>query len=388
MIFENVRQQPLAVVFFSLSIIGLVFVCPTLHIVKEGEGKQLKTNWGAVIQIAAVYVGTVVGAGFATGREIVEFFSRFGFIGLIGMLMSGYMLIFLGSKLMVISARINAESYEDFNEYLFGKSIGKVINLFVLFMLLGVCGVMLAGAGAVFEEQLGFSKMAGIIITIVLSIIVMIVGIKGLFAVNTFVVPLMITFSFILMGLSLKLPNFIDQLLFIPHVSDGWKAVISPFSYTALNLGLAQAVLVPVASEVKDERVIKWGGILGGAALTIILIAGHLTLIMLPNFVSYEIPMAIIMKNLAVGLYWVFVLVIYGEIFTSVIGNVFGLEKQIKKYISLPKMVTVSGIFAVSYLLSLFEYSRLLSFLYPIFGYVSLLFIVLLWMKPMDDQKK
>ena len=27
------------------------------------------------IQIAAVYVGTIVGAGFATGREIVEFFS-------------------------------------------------------------------------------------------------------------------------------------------------------------------------------------------------------------------------------------------------------------------------------------------------------------------------
>jgi len=198
----------------------------------------------------------------------------------------------------------------------------------------------------------------------------------------------MITFSFILMGLSLRLPNFMDQLLYIPNVADGWKAVISPFSYTALNLGLAQAVLVPVATEVKDERIIKLGGILGGAALTIILIAGHFTLIMLPNFASYEIPMAIIMKNLASGLYWIFVLVIYGEIFTTVIGNVFGLEKQIKKYISLPKMVTVSGIFAISYLLSLFEYSRLLSYLYPIFGYISLVFIVLLWMKPLNEIKK
>jgi len=51
-------------------------------------------------------------------------------------------------------------------------------------------------------------------------------------------------------------------------------------------------------------------------------------------------------------------------------------------------MVTVSGIFAISYLLSLFEYSRLLSYLYPIFGYISLVFIVLLWMKPMNDIKK
>jgi len=42
-----------------------------------GGGKRLKTNWGAAIQIAAVYVGTVVGAGFATGREIVDFYTYF-----------------------------------------------------------------------------------------------------------------------------------------------------------------------------------------------------------------------------------------------------------------------------------------------------------------------
>jgi uncharacterized membrane protein YkvI len=348
----------------------------------------VKTNWGAAFQIAAVYVGTVVGAGFATGREIVEFFSRFGFVGLIGMLMSGYILIFLGSKLMVISARINAKSYEEFNEYLFGEKIGKVVNLLLMLMLIGVCAVMLAGAGAIFEEQLGLSKASGVIITIALSIIVMLVGIKALFAVNMFVVPLMITFSFILMVLSLRLPHFIDQLLYIPYVKDGWTAVIAPFSYTAFNLSLAQAVLVPVAAEVKDERTIKRGGMLGGAALTIILITSHMTLVMLPNFASYEIPMAIIMKSLVPGLYWIFVLVIYGEIFTSVIGNVFGLEKQIKQYIVLPKIVIVTGIFVVSYLLSLFEYSRLLSYLYPIFGYVSLLFIILLWMKPENDRKK
>lgn len=34
----------------------------------------MKTNWGAAFQIAAVYVGTVVGAGFATGRRLWSFF--------------------------------------------------------------------------------------------------------------------------------------------------------------------------------------------------------------------------------------------------------------------------------------------------------------------------
>jgi uncharacterized membrane protein YkvI len=351
-------------------------------------GYFMKTNWGAAFQIAAVYVGTVVGAGFATGREIVEFFTRFGFVGLVGILMSGYIFIFHGSKLMRISARIGARSYQEFNEYLFGKLLGTVINVLMLFMLLGVCAVMLSGAGAVFSEQLGISKGVGLFITISLSVIVMIVGIKGLFAVNTFVVPIMIAFSFMLMVLSMKLPNFLDQLLYIPYAEDGWKSVVAPFSYTALNLGLAQAVLVPVAAEIKDDQTVKWGGIIGGIALTVILLSSHFTLVMLPNIELYDIPMAVIMKNLASGLYWIFILIIYGEIFTSIIGNIFGLERQIRNYLSLPSLVIVGFIFIISFLISLVEYSTLLSYLYPVFGYVSILFIILLWMKPLEEMDK
>jgi uncharacterized membrane protein YkvI len=252
----------------------------------------------------------------------------------------------------------------------------------MLIMLVGVCGVMLSGAGAVFEEQLGIPRNIGIIITIGLSLFVMILGTKGLFIVNSFVVPMMIVFSFILFYLSIKLPGFAEQALFIPAAEDGWKAVAAPFIYTAFNLSLAQAVLVPVAAEIKDDMTVKWGGIIGGICLTVILLAGHFTLIMLPELESYEIPMATIMKNLAAGLYGVFILIIYGEIFTSIIGNIFGLEKQIKKYIPIPSMMIVLGIFVTCYLISRFDYSTLLAYLYPLFGNISLIFIVLLWMKP------
>ncbi len=181
----------------------------------------MRKSWSAAFQIAAVYVGTVVGAGFATGKEIVEFFSRFGFFGFIGILMSGYLLIFLGSKLM--NPHINAKSYQEFNTYLFGRIAGRVINVFMLIMLLGVSAVMLSGAGAVFQEQLGISKNIGVFITIFLSYIVMVIGTKGLFAVNTFVVPIMISFSLLLMIFTVQMPHFLNQFLSIPYSDDGWK---------------------------------------------------------------------------------------------------------------------------------------------------------------------
>jgi uncharacterized membrane protein YkvI len=365
----------------------LVIVCPFSHILK-GRRDKVKKNWSQAFQIAAVYVGTVVGAGFATGKEIVEFFSRFGFFGLLSILMTGYLLVFVGSKLMRMAAFIQAKSYQEFNEYLFGKWIGSGINILMLGMLLGVCAVMLAGAGAVFEEQLGLSRNSGVFLTIFLSVLVMLVGTKGLFAVNTFVVPLMISFSLMLMVISVGMPHFIDQLLYIPPATDGWKTVVSPFTYTAFNLALAEAVLVPVASEIGDDWTIKWGGIIGGAALTVILISGHFTLIMLPELEKYQIPMAVIMKNLASSFHWIFVLVIYGEIFTSVIGDVYGLDRQLKQYVEVPTVFSVAAIFSISYFISLIDYGKLLSYLYPLFGYVSLLFLCLLWIKPLRYQKK
>ncbi|NMH71407.1 hypothetical protein HF072_21695 [Bacillus sp. RO3] len=333
-------------------------------------------------QIAAVYVGTVIGAGFATGREIVEFFTRFGFVGFIAILVSGYLFITMGTKIMLKSHDIKAKSFEEFNEYLFGKWFSKFMNIVMMIMLIGVSAVMLSGAGAVFQEQLLLPKQLGIFLTIGLGFITMMVGIKGLFAVNTFVVPLMIIFNLFLMVYSVQNAGFSDAFLMIPHSEDGWKSVVAPFSYVAFNLAMAQAVLVPVAGEVKDRETIKIGGYLGGFFLTMILISSHITLVMIPDVTHYQIPMAVVMKSFVSGFYFIYIIIIYGEIFTSVIGGVFGLEKQLSNYWKGTSLMTFTGIFLVIYSLSFFQYSKLLSYLYPLFGYMSLLFIVLLWMKP------
>ncbi|MGX1264858.1 putative membrane protein YkvI [Rossellomorea marisflavi] len=333
-------------------------------------------------QIAAVYVGTVIGAGFATGREIVEFFTRFGIYGLVGIVVSGWLFIMLGTKILVISHDIKARSYEQFNEYVFGKWFSKGMNLLMMLMLIGVSAVMVAGAGAVFEEQLGQSRQFGIVLTLGLGFLTMLVGTRGLFAVNTIVVPLMIFFNLYLLYVSFTHQPDLSMMLSKGNDGLGWKTVLSPFAYVAFNLAMAQAVLVPIAGELKDRKMIKYGGYLGGILLTIILISSHLTLSLIPDVTHYEIPMAVMMKTFASGMYLLYIIIIYGEIFTSVIGGIFGLEKQLSGYLSIPRILIFTMIIVVIYSLSFFEYSRLLSYLYPLFGYMSILFMLLVaWKK-------
>ncbi|NPC92325.1 hypothetical protein HOO54_08830 [Bacillus sp. WMMC1349] len=336
---------------------------------------------GSALQLAFVYVGTVVGAGFATGREIVEFFLKFGWTGLAGILISGMMFTFLGAKIMLISTRINAKSYQELNKFLFGKTLGKIINVFLLLILLGVTSVMLSGAGAIFKEQLGLSNQMGMLVTIVLSLFVMMCGVKGIFSVNLIVVPLLLLFSTIVLFDSFI---FDDPSLHFPlGLSANPEWLLSAVSYGAFNLSLAQAVLVPLASEIKSEAIIKKGAIIGGCLLTLILTASFLSLSTLPDVLLYEIPMAQVVYIVQQSVHIIYLLIIFGEVFTSVIGNLYGLEKQIKEYIQMKSFYIFVLILVTIYLTGQIGYGKLISTIYPFFGQLSLVFIFFLMMKKM-----
>src|SRR5690606_34805973 len=141
------------------------------------------------------YIGTVVGAGFATGQEILQFFTKYGSVALLTILLSTALFIWLGTKVMLLAHDIQAASYEDVNKHLFGQKWGARFSLLMLVELFSVAVVMLAGAGAVFREQLGLSLLLGICITLLLGYVVIMGGMKGIMGVNSVVVPMMLLFT-------------------------------------------------------------------------------------------------------------------------------------------------------------------------------------------------
>jgi uncharacterized membrane protein YkvI len=347
----------------------------------------LKTTISGAVQIAAVYVGTVVGAGFATGKEIVEFFVQYRFFGFIGIGISGLLFIWLGTKMMILSKAIGAKSYRDLNEWLFGKSVGAVVNFLMMIVLFGVTSVMLSGSGALFKEQLGVPYQIGIFFTIILTVLIMIFGIKGVMGVNMFVVPMMVAFSMIGAGHVILSENANQPLLYMEDGFDHFfQSFFSPFAYAAFNLAMAQAVLVPLAHEINDEKSMKWGGMLGGGILCVILLSSFLSLSAIPNIDQFEIPMAEVIKHFMNNMHAIFILVIYGEIFTSLIGDIFGLQKQLQHSYRVNKFVLMFLIIFIAYCISLFGYGPLISFLYPLFGYISFIFLALLAYKPIPSK--
>lgn len=344
-------------------------------------------RWTMILIVAATYVGTVVGAGFATGKEIVTFFSINGVLGTFGILCSGFLFIVVGTKIMIISSRIQAYSYQTFNQYLFGRKAGNMINVFIFLIVVGITSVLLSGAGAVFQEQLGLPFQAGIVSTLTVSYIVLLKGLKGIYAINAYIVPVMIIFSlFIVAAVYGSYPHELLDLKIPGGFTENFSWMISPFSYAAFNLMTAQVVLVPLGKEIRDEHILRWGGLLGGFVLFLILLANHFSISAFPGTFAFEIPMAEIVKGFGTLIHGLFLLVIIGEIFNSVVGNVFGVTRQLQSAFNLSYHHAILLILFVIFLISQIGYGRLLSVLYPLFGYMGLLFLVCLIIKKLPER--
>ncbi|WP_270406203.1 hypothetical protein [Paenibacillus timonensis] len=331
-----------------------------------------------VLQIAFTYIGTVVGAGFATGQEILQFFTRYGKWGVLTILLSTVLFVWLGTKMMLLARDIKAVSYEDLNRRLFGERVGKALSLFTLIVLIGVNSVMLAGAGSVFMEHLGLHYQTGLWITLIFTYLLLGRGINGVLQLNSIVVPMMLILSLAIITNTAGSPGA-ARFLTLETDTALIAAWASPLMYSAFNLSMAQAVLVPIGSHTESRRVIVLGGVLGGLGVGFMLMAGHFALsAYMPGIVQYEIPMGSIAQQLGTTIQLIYVLLIFMEIFSTFVADVYGVTLQLQQRIQVPPMLISVTILCICYITSQFGFSSLLSVLYPVFGLFSLLWALML----------
>ncbi|RUS43878.1 hypothetical protein [Cohnella sp. AR92] len=335
-------------------------------------------RWGLSLQVAFTFIGTVVGAGFATGREVMQFFTRFGHWGAPMILASTVLFIWLGSKMMQIAAEIKAKSYEDMNKHLFGDRAGQWVSHLMLIIMMGVNSVMLAGAGSVFSEHLNLGYQTGLLVTMFACFFLLRKGMSAILTINSIVVPLMLIFTTTLVIHALNGPSS-DRWLTLTTDHSPWAAWMSPLLYAAFNLSMAQAVLVPLGHSISDPVVLRRGAWLGGIGIGAMLLAGHLTLSSrMPGVLQYDIPMGGIAREVGPWIHWIFVLLIFLEIFTTLVADIYGLTLQMQERIRVDKMWLTLAVLLICYAAGQFGFGTLLTTLYPMFGMLSLGWLLLM----------
>ena len=149
----------------------------------------VKKDFSKIFQIAVVFIGTIVGAGLASGKEITQFFTSFGLTSFFGILFCGAFYILMGSIIAKISIKYSLNSYSDVLKIISPNLLGKLTGVITTFYLISSASIILAGSGALINQFFGIPKIVGSLIMLCLASVFLLRGTDGLIEVNSFIVP-------------------------------------------------------------------------------------------------------------------------------------------------------------------------------------------------------
>ncbi len=327
-----------------------------------------------ILSLCAVFIGLVIGAGFASGREIFEYFTLPGNGSLLGIITAGIFFGVLIYIIMNISLRTKIETFEDFIRCVSPK-FASVIKAFMnIFMFCGFF-IMLSASGTLFSSTLKLPFWLGAVSLSALCFTVLSFDLKGLVAANTILVPLMAAGMLslcVISGLE-SVPTFsvIDNLRQSPTAM--------ALCYVSYNTITAGGVIVPLAKDMNHRQTIL-SSTLSTLVLSVLIFAVNFTLNNNFNLIfSEEMPLLSIATRFGKLLSFPYAAVLVMALCITVVSNGFSLLQQLHTTNKKAQIVTAAALCALALPFSFFGFSTLIANLYAAFGFLGLFWTALIF---------
>jgi len=337
----------------------------------------LKKELVRVFQVATVFIGTIVGAGLASGKEITEFFTQYGITSFLGIIACGIFYIIMGSIISKISIDYHLSSYSDVINIISPNLLGKFTGFITTFFLISSASIILAGSGALIHQFFGIPKTIGSLIMISIAIFFLLRGTEGLIEVNSFIVPGLIVTLVLITSLYFAFcsdtVSFNNISNFPPRKSG---LAISTILYAGYNTLSASGVLVPLSTQMKKTKTMIIGVITGAAGLTILCLMINLLLtVNQPYIYKYEIPLLFVANRFGNVIQALLLIIIWLEMFSTEVSDIYSISKTLEQTFNIKFKKSIFIVLALALLISQFGFGNLITKLYPMFGLLSLIFI-------------
>lgn len=341
-----------------------------------------RTTGKRVFLLCNLYVSAMVGAGFATGQEIMGFFTRYGRAGFCGVLLSSLAFMVFGPLLCRKAIRFDAYTPGELMAFRFGKTgeiLMRTVNLCLEFSVLIV---MLSGLRTLCN-QMGLGNGTALVILTTGLFFLIAADMGRVLRFNNMMTPVVIV------GIS------VTCVLLLNRTSSGgtwigWQGTelqtpypwfVSALLYAGFNLLVAMPMLCTAGKRLQEEGVAIPGGVLGGACVGgMAMLSQCLLFAKGPAVASLQMP---VVDMAVAAMPW------FGSVYQWVIGAAMATSAVIcarctmdlmpagKREKGWPRAFVVCALAAP---LSLLDFSGLIGMLYPVFGAIGILAVLLiLW---------
>ena len=325
-----------------------------------------------------IIIGAIIGAGFASGKEIYLFFYRYGTHGLTGIYICSILMGYLFYKTLLIIINYNVKNYNDFLNVIFKNKFLKETNkiLINIFLLISFF-VMIAGFGAFLKQNFNINYTIGISIITSICFTVFLNDLKGLSKINSILVPILIFFIIIIGLTSLK------NIKSVLHIRNN-VTVINPYNnffiqsiiYCSYNFILLIPIIVNFNDKLNKKNIVRISVIT--ALIFLVLLLSVYFLLDLKDDIEIsklEMPAIYIVGTMGGLLKKIYGIIILFSIITTAVSEGMGFLKVLNinknDYWKVSLTMCISGMM-VSYL----GFGTLVKILYPAIGIIGLIQII------------
>lgn len=339
----------------------------------------------SVLKYAGAYIAWVIGSGFATGQEILQFFSSFGehslavlAVNLVGFTVLGIILLSVG---------FDHKDKSDFNHYehYCGKWIGKAYRIVIPVTLALLIAVLISAAGATAQQYFGLNPIMGSGIMAVLILAVYLAGFEKMVRIVSGISPFVIAFT-VFVGITtlLKDANTLSDAeafsaLEASQAAPHW--LLSALLYLSLNF-ICGSTYYTALGRTADTRENALTGVLVGAVVILITLTvmNYAILSNAREIAVYPVPTLYLARKISKVFAAIFSVILLMGMFSSCATTVwsfcsecFAKDPRKNKIFSVIVVCLCTG-------LGFVPFGNLMSVVYPMIGYAGLIYMAaVLW---------
>ncbi len=336
------------------------------------------------------FIGVVVGAGFASGQEALQYFVSFGNWGLAGVALTAALMMITGVATMQLGSYFQAREHTAVFSRISSPITSRILDWATIATLFSIGFVMFAGGGSNITQQ--FPSVPIWVGATVMLVLVLLVGLLDVERVTTVIgaiTPFIIVFIvaatlytlFTVDADLVEMNRYATENLDSP-LPNWW---ISALNYTGLNVMTATSMSIVIGGSMLDNRAVGLGAAFGGIIFMVLiaLLVGALY-VAAPTVAGTDMPVLELINTINPALGYVMTFVIYGMVFNTAVGMFYALGKRLTR--NKPKafypVYVVSCL--IGFALSFVGFQSLVAGVYPILGYLGILMIVVMsftWIK-------
>lgn len=348
---------------------------------------NLKLNIGRIISIAGALMAFLIGSGFATGQEIMQYYSTYGYWGLAVVILVLVLLIFISLFLLEMGFRHQFVPDNEIYPYMFGKPVGTIMDYYVIFFIYLSFVVMVAGARATGQQQYNFDGYIFVIVFTLIIALSVFFGLDRLVDIIGKIGPLIIVLTLIVaiwsIGLNTdKIPGAVDKMMelnesgLLQRASNNW--LLSALSYIGFVTWWLIAFLVNIgknSDSIKNAKHgVLWGSIIFALATAIVAFAIFINLDILYDS---QIPTLMLAAEIHPWLANIYSVTVLLGIYTTAVSLLWTVVARFfKEKTNAYRVACILFSLVGLFIGTLFDFDTLVNYVYVINGYLGIFFIL------------